>query len=66
MVSLALRQGDDGDKYNRVRAFEVVGVDAPERDPLGKAILRVQGRVEAEQIDCLLREGRWRCLPTRS
>ena len=32
-VKLALRRDDDGTEYNRVRAFNVLGVDEPERDP---------------------------------
>ncbi len=32
-VKLALRKGDDGAEYNRVRSFEVVGIDKPEVDP---------------------------------
>lgn len=31
-VKLALRRGDDGAEYNRVRSFDVVGVDKPEDD----------------------------------
>ena len=31
-VKLALRQGDDGSKYNRVRRFDVLDIDEPERD----------------------------------
>ena len=32
-VKLALRRDDDGAEYNRVRTFEVVGIDAPTADP---------------------------------
>jgi len=33
-VSLAVRRGDDGDtEYNRVRKFEVLGIDEPKPDP---------------------------------
>src|SRR5262245_23040337 len=32
-VNLALRVDDNGREYNRVRSFEVLGVDEPERDP---------------------------------
>lgn len=32
-VKLALRKDDDGTEYNRVRSFEVIGIDAPEVDP---------------------------------
>ena len=31
-VKLALRRDDDGTEYNRVRRFEVVGIDPPEAD----------------------------------
>jgi len=31
-VKLALRRDDDGTEYNRLRAFEVVGIDEPEQD----------------------------------
>ena len=31
-AKLALRRDDDGTEYNRVRSFEVLGIDAPERD----------------------------------
>lgn len=32
-VKLVLRRGDDGTEYNRVRTFEVIGIDPPEVDP---------------------------------
>jgi hypothetical protein len=32
-VRLAVRRDDDGNPSNRVRSFEVVGIDEPERDP---------------------------------
>ncbi len=32
-VKLALRTDDDGQQYNRVRSFEVIGIDKPEVDP---------------------------------
>ena len=32
-VRLALRKDDDGFEYNRVRKFEVLGIDEPEKDP---------------------------------
>jgi len=32
-VRVALRRDDDGTAFNRVRAFDVVGIDEPERDP---------------------------------
>ena len=31
-VKLALRKDDDGNEYNRVRSFEVIGIDPPEQD----------------------------------
>jgi hypothetical protein len=31
-VKLALRRADDGTEYNRVRAFDVLGIDKPEDD----------------------------------
>ena len=31
-VKLVLRRDDDGTEYNRVRRFDVVGIDEPERD----------------------------------
>ncbi len=36
-VKLALRTTDEGDSFNRVRSFEVVGVDEPERDAFAPA-----------------------------
>jgi hypothetical protein len=36
-VLLALRRDDDGREYNRVRSFEVIGIDTPERDPFAPA-----------------------------
>ncbi|MBI5863434.1 MAG: hypothetical protein HZB38_02760 [Planctomycetes bacterium] len=32
-VKLALRRDDDGTEYNRVRSFDVTGIDEAERDP---------------------------------
>jgi hypothetical protein len=32
-VKLGKRRDDDGNEYNRVRSFEVLGIDEPERDP---------------------------------
>ena len=34
---LALRRDDDGNEYNRLRSFEVVGIDAPEPDEFAPA-----------------------------
>ena len=39
-VKLALRRDDDGSEYNRIRRFDVLGIDEPERDafaPTGDA-----------------------------
>jgi hypothetical protein len=32
-VKLALRKNDQGDEYNAVKTFTVIGIDAPEADP---------------------------------
>lgn len=32
-VKVTLRTADDGTQHNRVRSFDVVGIDAPEADP---------------------------------
>jgi len=32
VVKLALRRGDDGTEYNRVRSFDVLSIDHPEQD----------------------------------
>ena len=36
-VKLTLRNDDDGSEYNRVKTFEVVGIDPPEVDPFAPA-----------------------------
>jgi hypothetical protein len=36
-VRLALRREDDGREYNRVKSFEVIGVDQPEPNPFPPA-----------------------------
>jgi hypothetical protein len=36
-VKLTLRRDDDGNEYNRVRSFEVIGIDPPEADPFAPA-----------------------------
>ncbi len=36
-VKLALRRDDDGNEYNRVKTFEVVGIDEPESDAFAPA-----------------------------
>lgn len=37
-VKLALRKDDDGNERNRVRSFEVVGIDEPERDAFAPGV----------------------------
>lgn len=36
-VKLSLRRDDDGSEYNRVRSFEVIGIDPPETDAFAPA-----------------------------
>jgi hypothetical protein len=36
-VKLALRKDDNGNEHNRVRSFDVLGIDPPERDPFAPA-----------------------------
>ena len=36
-VRVALRADDSGEQFNRVRSFQVVGIDGPERDPFAPA-----------------------------
>lgn len=36
-VKVALRRGDDGTEYNKVKSFDVVGIDAPEADAFAPA-----------------------------
>lgn len=36
-VKLALRRDDDGAEFNRVRAFDVIGIDGPEDDAFAPA-----------------------------
>lgn len=36
-VKLALRRDDGGAEYNRVRSFDVIGIDTPEADPFAPA-----------------------------
>lgn len=38
-VRVTLRTDDDGTQYNRVRSFEVIGIDPPETDPFAPAPL---------------------------
>lgn len=44
-VKLALRTDDDGAQHNRVRHFEVIGIDSPEADPFAPS---VAGQSEAD------------------
>lgn len=37
-VKLALRSGDDGTTFNRVRSFEVVGIDPPDVDTFAPSV----------------------------
>ena len=39
MVTLALRRDDDGTEYNRVRTFEITGIDETEADPFAPSDL---------------------------
>jgi len=36
-VRVVLRRDDDGEQYNRVRRFDVLGIDEPEADPFAPA-----------------------------
>ena len=36
-VKLVLRRDDDGTEYNRIRSFEVIGIDEPEQDAFAPA-----------------------------
>ena len=36
-VAVSLRTSDDGTRFNRVKSFDVVGIDPPERDPFAPA-----------------------------
>ena len=42
-VKLALRRDDDGNEHNRVRSFEVVGIDEPERDAFAPQDAKSEG-----------------------
>jgi len=52
-VQLALRRDDDGTEYNRVRSFEVTGVDPPEPEPFAPVDEEPDERpdVSDEEID---------------
>lgn len=47
-VKLALRPDDDGTEYNRVRSFEVVGIDSPEDDAFAPAATDSAGTEPAQ------------------
>jgi hypothetical protein len=36
-LRLAVRRDDDGNTYNRVKRFDVLGIDEPEKDPFDDA-----------------------------
>jgi hypothetical protein len=42
-VKLALRKDDDGIQYNRVRSFDVLGIDTPAPDPFAPPPASVEG-----------------------
>jgi len=48
-VKLALRRNDDGAEYNRVRRFDVVGIDEPKQDPFAPS--DDGGRTDADRDD---------------
>lgn len=41
-VQLGLRREDDGTEFNRVRRFDVIGIDEPERDPFAPEEVKTQ------------------------
>lgn len=42
-VKLALRRDDDGNEHNRVRGFEVLSIDEPERDAFAPQDAKTEG-----------------------
>ena len=42
-VKLTIRKDDDGTEYNRVKTFEVVGIDTPAADPFAPAREQSEG-----------------------
>ena len=50
-VKLALRKDDDGSEFNRVRRFEVIGVDKPEADAFAPADGDPGDKADAAQGD---------------
>ena len=57
-VHLVLRQDDNGEKYNRLRSFEVVGIDPPEPEPFAPVDEEPDERpdVSDEEMDPDVRE----------
>ncbi|MBN2559402.1 MAG: DUF669 domain-containing protein [Phycisphaerae bacterium] len=49
-VRVALRTDDDGEQYNRVRRFDVLGIDEPERDPFAPDA-ETEGQAEDSPAD---------------
>lgn len=49
-VKLALRRDDDGNERNRVRSFEVVGIDPPEDDPFAPGAVVVDEPKQPPQL----------------
>lgn len=50
-AKLALRRDDDGTEYNRIRAFEVLGIDEPERDAFAPKDEPTDGATENVESD---------------
>jgi hypothetical protein len=48
-LKVALRREDDGREYNRVRSFEVLGIEPPERDPFAPP--EMTGGLESPQTN---------------
>ena len=46
-----LRRDDDGGEYNRVRSFEVLGIDKPEQDPFAPKDKPTDGATENAEAD---------------
>jgi hypothetical protein len=52
-VKLALRKDDDGNERNRVRSFEVVGIDKPERDVFAPTVTEAAAYAVDGDVDPL-------------
>lgn len=50
-AKLALRRDDDGTEYNRLRSFEVLGIDKPEKDPFAPKDEPTDGATENAEAD---------------